>query len=55
MWPGVVTPDLQRAPTSKVNSIGVKWEEPVTTGGAIVSKLKVKLPNQRKLNVKGLF
>ncbi|XP_071816673.1 uncharacterized protein [Apostichopus japonicus] len=41
MWPGVVTPDLRRASTSKVNSIGVKWEEPVTTGGAIVSKLKV--------------
>lgn len=40
-WPGVLTPDLKRASTTRVNSIGVKWDLPVVTGGAVVSKLKV--------------
>ncbi|KAJ8046670.1 Titin [Holothuria leucospilota] len=40
-WPGVLTPDLKRASTTRVNSIGVKWDLPLVTGGAAVTKLKV--------------
>ena len=46
-WPGVVAPTLKRAPTGKVNTIRVVWDEPLLTGGARIRYFKVSKVDSR--------